>query len=259
VHGLTRNGRDFDALALRLSEQYRVICPDIVGRGDSEWLHDGALYTYAQYVADMTALIARADVDAVDWLGTSMGGLIGMILAAQTDTPVRRLVLNDVGPFVPQAALERLASYVGICTRFDSFVDAERYLREVHAPFGALTDTQWRALAERSVSGSAETGYAARYDPEIGTALRAGLAGDVDLWATWDLITCPVLVLRGSQSDLLLSQTAAEMTVRGPRAEVVEIKGCGHAPALLDEAQMNVVAEWLDGRDAERRRPRAVG
>jgi pimeloyl-ACP methyl ester carboxylesterase len=245
VHGLTRNGQDFDVLAERLAPGYRVVCPDVVGRGDSEWLSDATLYTYAQYVADMTALVARLDVEEVDWLGTSMGGLIGMTIAAQAGTPIRRLVLNDVGPFIPQSALARLASYVGVRARFETLAEAEAYLREVHAPFGALTDGQWRDFAERSVSGSPDAGYMARYDPEIGTALRNAPEGDLDIWAVWDQITCPVLVLRGERSDLLPRETAAEMATRGPGATVIEIAGCGHAPALLDDGQLDVIEEWL--------------
>jgi pimeloyl-ACP methyl ester carboxylesterase len=259
VHGLTRNARDFDALAQQLSARYRVVCPDVVGRGDSAWLGDPGQYTYAQYLSDMTALLARLDIDEVDWLGTSMGGLIGMMLAAQPGTPIRRLVLNDTGPFIPQAALERLAAYVGTHPQFETFEEAEAHLRHVHAPFGALSDEQWRELTERSVTGSSDIGYSSRYDPEIGTALRQAPPGDVDLWAVWEQVQCPALVLRGEQSDLLLRETAAAMATRGPCATVVQVARCGHAPALLDAEQIAVIADWLDGDQPPRGRFGAVG
>ncbi len=148
VHGLTRNGRDFDDLASRLAENRRVVCPDVVGRGVSDWLPDPAQYQTPQYVSDMAALIARMDVGWVDWVGTSMGGLIGMALASQAGTPIRRLVLNDVGPFIPKSALERIAEYCGKAKPFADIDALEHYLRQVHAPFGPLADPQWRHLAE---------------------------------------------------------------------------------------------------------------
>lgn len=245
VHGLTRNGRDFDRLAARLAGAgHRAVCPDVVGRGESDWLAEASGYGYPQYLADMTVLLARLDVEAVDWVGTSMGGLIGMMLAAQPGTPIRRLVVNDVGPFIPKAALERIAGYVGADPRFADLAEAEAYLRRVHAPFGALAEAEWRRLAETSVEAH-EGGIRLRYDPKIGEALRQGALEDVDLWDVWDRIACPALVLRGADSDLLSAETAAEMTRRGPRTRLVEIPGCGHAPALLDDSQITLVADWL--------------
>ncbi len=249
VHGLTRNSRDFDTLAASLAEAgCRVVCPDVVGRGDSGWLADPAGYGLPQYLADMTVLLARLEVEAVDWVGTSMGGLIGMMMAAQPGTPLRRLVLNDVGPFLPKAALERIAGYVGHDPRFADLAAAEAYVRDVHSGFGALADHQWRHLAESSVvtvASGAAGALRLRYDPGIGAGFRARPAEDVDLWATWDRITVPSLVLRGADSGLLLPETAAEMTRRGPRAELAEIAGCGHAPALMDASQIGLVRDWL--------------
>ena len=245
VHGLTRNGRDFDALAAELSKSRRVVCPDVVGRGGSDWLPDPGQYQTPQYVADMAVLIARMDVRWVDWIGTSMGGLIGMALAAMPKSPVRRLVLNDVGPFVPKAALRRIAGYCGKAPPFDDLDAAEAYLRDVHAPFGKLTDDQWRHLAAHGVR-EADGGLALAYDPGIAQPLAAPDAlADIDLWPVWDAIRCPVLVLRGESSDLLSEATAAEMAARGPQATVVEIAGCGHAPALMDEEQIAVIEDWL--------------
>ena len=248
VHGLTRNGRDFDALAAALAAAARVVCPDVVGRGDSGWLTDSAGYAYAQYLDDMTALIARLDTDRVDWIGTSMGGLIGMFMAAKPNTPVRRLILNDVGPFIPKAALQRIADYVGTDRTFADVAEVDAHLRSVHATFGNLSDSQWRHLAEHSVRPVDDGRLALHYDPAIADAFRTGPVeeiGDLDLWPVWDAITCPVLVLRGAESDLLLAETAAEMATRGPRAEVVEIAGCGHAPMLMDESQIAVIRDWL--------------
>jgi len=246
VHGLTRNGRDFDRLAASLSGR-RVVCPDVVGRGRSDWI-DPAGYGYPQYLADMTALVARLGVDELDWVGTSMGGLIGMMLAAQPNSPVRRLVLNDIGPFVPKAGLERLAGYVGADPSFADLGEVEAYLRRVHAPFGPLADADWRHLAEHGHRRCSDGRLRLHYDPAIGKPFRDGTLADVDLWQLWDRIACPVLVLRGARSDLLLPATAAEMARRGPLARVVELPGIGHAPVLMSADQIAIVADWLAGR-----------
>lgn len=245
IHGLARNARDFDVLAAALAAAgRRVICVDVVGRGDSGWLRDPLDYGYPQYLADTVALIARLDCREVDIVGTSMGGLIGMMLAAQPDNPLRRLVLNDVGPFIPKAALLRILDYVGKDPRFADLAAAEAYHRKIYRGFGALSDAQWRQLTEASLRRDGE-GWRLHYDPRIAQPLRAGEPADVDLWALWDLVASPVLVLRGATSDLLLPETAAEMARRGPRAEVIEVPGCGHAPALLEPAQTRPVCEWL--------------
>ncbi len=246
VHGLTRNARDFDVLAAALAGQgWRVVCADVVGRGRSAWLADPAGYDYQQYLADVNALLARIGAERVDWLGTSMGGLIGMMLAATPGNPVGRLVINDVGPFIPKAALQRIAGYLTARPpRFASLDEAEAHLREIHAPFGDLSDAQWRHLAEHSVV-AAEGGFAFRYDPEIRRPFVGQPVDDVLLWPVWDAVSCPTLVLRGADSDLLLPETAAEMTRRGPEAALVEIPGCGHAPALMAPDQIAVVRDFL--------------
>ncbi|RMD64758.1 MAG: alpha/beta hydrolase [Alphaproteobacteria bacterium] len=246
VHGLTRTGRDFDLLAADLAAAgLRVVCPDVVGRGMSDWLVDPAAYGYPQYMADMTVLIARTGAEVIDWVGTSMGGLIGMMLAAQPDTPIRRLVLNDVGPFIPAAALARIADYVGGDPRFDDMAAAESYIRKVHASFGPLRDAHWRHLTATSIRTAEDGSLRLHYDPAIARPFRDRAPEDVDLWTVWDAIRCPVLVLRGAESDLLRPDTAAEMTRRGPRARVVEIPDAGHAPALMDRGQIAVVRDWL--------------
>jgi len=247
VHGLTRNSRDFDVLARDLAERLnaRVVCPDVVGRGRSGRLLNPSNYGYPQYLADMAALIARLDVETVDWVGTSMGGLIGMLLAAQPNTPISRLVINDVGPFVPKAALERIGSYVGLNQRFEDLPGLEAWMRETYAGFGQLSDEQWAAMARHGHWPHPEGGYTLAYDTGIAEPFRAAPIGDVDLWPVWGMIRCPTLVIRGGLSDLLLAETAERMTREGPKARLVEIPGVGHAPGLMDGAQVTLVRDFL--------------
>ncbi len=245
VHGLTRNARDFDPLAAALSDRWRVACADIAGRGQSDWLPVASAYNYPQYCADMTVLIARLGTETVDWVGTSMGGLIGMMMAAHPNTPVRRLVLNDVGPFIAKAALQRIATYVGQRPHFKSPSALEAYLRQVYAPFGKLTDEDWRSMAEHSQRAAPDGGILLHHDPKIAENAQAGAGQDIDLWALWDKIACPVLLIRGAQSDLLSRSTAEEMTLRGPRARLVEIADAGHAPALRSAEQIALIRDFL--------------
>jgi len=246
VHGLTRCARDFDALAQSLAERYRVVCPDMPGRGYSDWLKNPAEYSMPTYVNDIVTLIARLDVDSVHWVGTSMGGLIGMALAAQPDTPVSRMVLNEAGPLVRAESLERIAKYVGRAPAFASFSDAERYVRQVSAPFGPHNDLEWRFLTEHVMRQQADGSYVVHYDPRIAEAFNATQAHeDIDLWGLWDGIECPTLVMRGELSDLLDRETVAGMRARGPRAEAVEIAGVGHAPTLMKPDQIAIVREFL--------------
>jgi len=247
VHGLTRNGRDFDYLAAALEADYRVICPDVVGRGRSEWLTHKADYGYPLYLADMTALLARSGAEQLDWVGTSMGGLIGMFLAAQPGTPIRKLVMNDVGPYMPKLGLERIAAYVGKPMRFGNLAEMERYLRVIAAPFGPLSDDQWRHLTVHSTRQLENHEYTFAYDPGIAEPFKAAEIQDIDLWTVWDTVRCPVLVLRGTESDVLTHADAEAMSQRGPRARLVEFTGIGHAPALMAEAQISVVRDWLLG------------
>ena len=251
VHGLSRNGRDFDVLAQALAADYRVICPDIVGRGRSDWLRDAANYGIAQYVADMIVLIARLNVDSVAWLGTSMGGLIGMVLASLEGTPISRLLLNDVGPVIAAESIKRIGDYIGRTPRFESFADAEQYIRRVSAPFGRLTDEQWRHLTESSVRQRADGGFELRFDA-AGIAesfRRATTAGEIDLWPIYERIACPTLVVRGAESDLLSRETAQAMAGRGPRPQLVEVPGVGHAPMFMDEAQIAIARRFFAGND----------
>lgn len=246
AHGLTRVGRDFDFLAQRLSAHYRVVCPDVVGRGRSDWLPDAAGYGVPQYVGDMVTLIARLGVERVHWFGTSMGGLIGMALAALPDTPVTRMVLNDVGPVVTAVSLRRIAEYVGKAPKFASLDEAERYVRTVSAPFGPLTDAQWRHLTVHSTRPRPDGGFEMGYDPDIGKPLAAmQFLGDIELWNLYDAVRCPTLCVRGAESDLITRDTLAQMAERGPKARTLEIPGVGHAPMFMDIAQTAPVEQFL--------------
>jgi len=246
VHGLSRNGRDFDDLARAMRQDYRVICPDVVGRGRSDWLSDPAGYDVAQYVADMMILIARLDVQSVHWLGTSMGGLIGMALASLDKTPVTRLLLNDVGPVISAESIRRIGDYIGRAPTFDTFAEAEKYIRLVSAPFGALSDAQWRSLTESNLRPCADGRFEMCYDPAIAESFRrATSAGEIDLWPIYERIKCPTLVVRGERSDLLTSETVHAMSVCGPRATIVEVPGVGHAPMFMDKAQIAIVQDFF--------------
>jgi pimeloyl-ACP methyl ester carboxylesterase len=246
VHGLTRTSRDFDELARTLSSQFRIVCPDVAGRGDSERLADPKLYTWAQYVADMVTLIARLDVEAVNWLGTSMGGFIGMALAAQPGSPVKKLVLNDAAPVIGKTALERIGSYVGAAPSFASLEEAEKYVRGISAPFGPHSDAQWRFLAETWVRRHEDGSFRPHYDTRIAEIYRATMPEkDLELWHLYDAVRCPTLLVRGEHSDVVSRQTAAEMARRGPRAKVAEVRGVGHAPTLLQPEQIAIVRDFL--------------
>ncbi|MCB1776208.1 MAG: alpha/beta hydrolase [Candidatus Competibacteraceae bacterium] len=245
VHGLTRTGRDFDFLAATLEQEYRVLCPDVVGRGQSDWLADKADYTYPLYVNDMAMLLARIDAEQVDFVGTSMGGLIGLFLASHVGTPIRKLVINDIGPRIPAAGLERIAEYVGQMIVFESIDKMERFLRTIAATFGNLTDEQWRHMTVHGARQLEDGRYALAYDPDIAVNFKMLDLKDIDLWPLWDAVSCPTLVLRGEYSDILDHADAVAMTERGPRAKLIEFPGMGHAPALMADDQIAVVRDWL--------------
>ncbi len=246
AHGLSRNARDFDDLARALCADYRVICPDVVGRGQSDWLNDPGNYGIRQYVADMIVLLARLDVETVHWLGTSMGGLIGMVLASLDGTSIDRLLLNDVGPVISPESIKRIGDYIGRAPRFDSLADAEQYIRLVSAPFGPLSDAQWRHLTSTSVRQAPDGRLEMRYDPAIAESfVRDAALGEAGLWPIYDRIRCPTLVLRGATSDLLGVDTVRAMAARGPRPQVVEVAGVGHAPMFMDAVQIGLVRDFL--------------
>ena len=244
VHGLTRNGRDFDYFASRLSDAYRVVCPDVVGRGRSDWLRDPGDYSYPVYCADMATLMASLHAETVDWVGTSMGGIIGMILSGMEGSPVRKLVLNDVGCHIPRASIERIGQYVGAEPTFGSFEEIEAAIRAV-SPFGDLTDEQWRHITLHAAKEE-EGRWRFRYDPGIGRNFHAAPPADIDLRPYWRRVRGPVFILRGESSDLLLAETLAEMLER-PRTEAHVVPRTGHCPMLMDDTQVVAVRRFLLG------------
>ena len=253
VHGLTRQGRDFDTLAQDLAPDYRVVCPDVVGRGQSGRLADPMAYGIPTYVADVVTLVARLDVEQVDWLGTSMGGLIGIALAALPGTPIRRLVLNDVGPVVEPEFVQRLGSYLGVPVFWRTEEEAAAALLAISAGFGPHTPEQWLALTRPQLVADVQDGVAGfkpRYDPAIAVPVRAmtsaiAAAGQAMLWQMYDRIAAPTLLLRGADSDMLSPTTALAMAARGPRPQVHEFAGVGHAPTLVQPDQRAVVRGFL--------------
>jgi pimeloyl-ACP methyl ester carboxylesterase len=257
VHGLTRNCRDFDFLAEALEADCRVICVDVVGRGQSDWLVSEAGYdNYLLYLSDAIELLKHiralggADIQ-LDWVGVSMGGLIGMALATQPvlpltlPVPVRRLVISDIGPLIPVTALARIGQYLGRDPRFNSLEEFEVYLKKISNPFGPLTEPQWHHLAIHSVREFDDGTYGFRYDPRIAESFKRHLTKDIDLWEQWDKLHIPTLVLRGMESDLLSAKTAMEMKVRGNRTQIIELSGIGHAPMLISEDQIKIVNDFL--------------
>lgn len=251
VHGLTRCGRDFDALAKAFADDYRVVCPDVVGRGQSSWLTNPAGYVVPQYVADMVTLIARLGVASVDWFGTSMGGLIGMGLAGLPDTPIRNMLLNDVGPHIDAPALERIGKYVGIPKRFASIEEGAAYLWSISSAFGAHTREEWRALCEPLLKAEGD-GYVLRYDPSIGAAFsaipaEAIAAGEAMLWASLAAFPGRTLIVRGETSDLLSRATLEQMLAHAQHARAVEIAGVGHAPTFVHADQIEIARRFFEG------------
>ena len=249
AHGLARQGRDFDTLAQALCQHYRVVCPDVVGRGRSDWLADPAGYQIPAYVADMVTLLARLRADELHWVGTSMGGLIGLGLAALPDSPIRKLVLNDVGPTLEAAALQRIGAYLGQPLRWASVDEAADYLLGISAGFGPHSREQWLALTRPMLKPDGD-GFKLHYDPAIAAPLRVvtpemAKAGEAMLWASYDALRCPTLLLRGADSDLLSSATAQAMTQRGPKARLHEFAGVGHAPTLIAPGQIDALREFL--------------
>lgn len=262
VHGYSRNGRDFDALAAYLESRGRhVFCPDVPGRGDSDWFVNPQYYNLNQYANDMAALIARTQYQQVDWIGTSMGGLIGLMLAAQPNSPIRLLVMNDVGPQVPVFGLKKL-NLSSRQYQFDNFEKAKHYFQTQCAEFGQLTDDQWQTFTEHSVRKTESNSYQSKLDPNVKNARSAwqfindfvhhphksleGLFYDIDLWSLWKKVQCPVLVIRGEKSDLLTPEIVRKMKRLHSSTDLYEKPNAGHAPALLDEVDHQSIHQWLD-------------
>jgi len=262
VHGLSRQGRDFDVLAqalcARAGDSLRVVCPDVAGRGQSDWLKDPMGYQIPNYAADMLVLLQQLKAGTLDWVGTSMGGLIGMALCGQPELPfkVRKLVLNDVGPALSWQALQRIGAYLGQPVRFASLEQAADAMWLISSSFGPHTREQWLALSRHMIKpiNDAQGGFSLHYDPAIAQVFGSAtpestLQGEALLWQLYDNIRARSLIVRGAQSDLLSVETAREMTQRGPRAQLVEFAGVGHAPTLVVPDQVQAVSDFLLGSD----------
>jgi pimeloyl-ACP methyl ester carboxylesterase len=245
-HGLARTGRDFDWIAAHLADRFHVICPDTAGRGLSEWSDDPD----ADYCLEVYAEQARGVVDAlgferIHWLGTSMGGALGIRVAATTlNGRIDKLIINDIGPTFPQGPFERIKQYIGTPPEFATMQEIESYIRTIYEPFGYHTDEQWRHMAETSSRRLPSGKLTTHYDPAVVRQMFAH-PNDYEQWEHYDTIECATLVLHGVDSDLLLPAIADEMAQRGPKAQVVDIEGCGHAPGLVQEPHIELVADWL--------------
>lgn len=250
VHGLTRNGRDFDYLARALAEEYCVICPDLPGRGKSDWLADTEKYNYDTYTSCLIKLMENVENPKAKWVGTSLGGILGMRIAAEYPERIEKLVLNDVGAVLPVAGLKRISDYVGLSMQFSDRDSAERNLREIYSEFGITEDKHWNHMLESSFNKLSNGEYQLAYDPGILDSVRnkskqLTIEEDVPLWDWWDNISCPILVLRGETSDILTEATAQEMLERNRHAELVTLPNIGHAPSLMDEQQIALIKAWL--------------
>ncbi len=254
VHGLTRTGRDFDPLARTLSRRFHVVCPDLPGRGASDWLPDAALYEPASYVQALSHLLAQLG-GPVMWIGTSLGGVCGMMVASSVGHAVSRLVLNDVGPSIPAAALRRIRDYMRTMPQFETLWALEQHIRTIHAPFGALSDAEWAHLAETSARQLPNGRWTQHYDPGIATPIRKQVPINLELWPWWDKINIPVLAIRGAESDLLLAPAFRRMALTG--AETVTVPGAGHAPALTDAPTIERILTFLSAGDAPKARAAA--
>lgn len=247
VHGLTRNSRDFDEIARALSERFRVVCLDVVGRGLSDWLKAPEGYDYATYASQLGCVLAHLNVKKVRWIGTSMGGILGMVLAATPNSPITQMVISDVGPVIPEQSLKRIAEYLGKAPNFSSLAEAEQYLRTVHSGFGQLEDRQWRHLAEHSTR--AEQGaLRLNYDPAISVGFGE-ITGDVNITPLWQQVSCPVLVLRGAESELLSAQVAEEMAQR-ENVRLVELPGVGHAPMMMSREEIRMIEDFFGAHNS---------
>lgn len=252
VHGLTRSSADFETMAQDLGKDLRVVAADMPGRGGSDWLTDSALYGVPTYVSACVALVARLNAGTLDWFGTSMGGLIGMALASLPGNPIRKLVLNDIGPTLDPAALLRIGDYIGQDLRFPTFEAAAGFVREVSLSFGEHSDEQWRKLAADVLREDGNGQWVRHYDMGLAEPFRSSTpetakADEAALWAAYDAIRCPTLLVRGANSDLLSPETARMMASRGPKATLVEIPDVGHAPTFIHDDQIAIARKFLIG------------
>lgn len=245
-HGLTRNRHDFDLLAEKLSSKRRVICFDLPGRGESDWLNNKMAYDYNQYTVDALMVIARSGAETVDWLGTSMGGLLGMALASLNNSPIRKLILNDVGPLVPKAALLRIADYVGQQPQVDTPAELKAYIKTIYAGFGELSDEQWQQMLQFGQRTLKNGKLTLNYDPDISVVFKSKPLEDIDLWPLWANIEQETLVIRGETSDLLQLATAEKMLSSKPNAKLINIPNTAHSPALMNDTDIAQIENWLD-------------
>jgi len=248
VHGYSGNARDFDALAAALAPDARVICIDVAGRGESGWLASPLEYHFGRFLTDIDALIAHLGVREIDWIGTSMGGLLGLLMAARSRSPVRSLVMNDIGAYVPLDGLARIARNLEAPDRFASLDEVEAYLRRTRSEWGEITDAQWKQMAIHATRAEGD-GYRMHYDPQIARLMhRVPLGSGLFFWGPWSQVSCPVLLMRGEDSRVLPHAVAASMvdSKRGTRLE--EIPGCGHAPSLMAESHIAIVREFMQWR-----------
>lgn len=246
VHGLTRNARDFDFFAQQLCGDYRVICPDVVGRGESDHITTSDSYNYLQYNSDMNAMIARLNVKDLNWIGTSMGGIIGMVLASLPQSPIKRLVVNDIGPEVSRDALMSIAEYIGKAGEFADLEAIVTHLKKIYPEFAPMSEADWQHMAKYSSRRTKSGTYRLKVDSRVGDQFRESISYfNVDMWETWEKITCPVLVLRGKDSTFLSSETAEKMLSCGPQTTLVEFDDTGHTPTLRNDEQVNVIKNWL--------------
>lgn len=245
MHGLTRNAHDFDYLARELSKDYRVICPDALGRGDSEYIGSTLMYNFSQYLSDMVALISRVGVPEVNWLGTSMGGILGMMLASLPKTPIKKLILNDVGMVIPSLAMTRIAAYARNDLGFQNLEEAKKYFKLIMSAFGIRDEEKWDHIVKWGTRQDENGIYKLAYDPAIGQAFVSVSANDIHLETYWHDVKCPILVIRGEDSDLLTSEIVSKMSILQPHMDVLEISGAGHAPGLMNEFEIESVRDWL--------------
>jgi pimeloyl-ACP methyl ester carboxylesterase len=245
VHGIARNAHDFAYLAETMSEHGRVICPDIAGRGASDWLKDKTRYVRDTYLSDLNQLLSTLDGQEITYLGSSMGGMLGMRLAAMPDTPIRRLVLIDIGPVMPGHRAARLGNVLGMDIKFDNLADVEACLRMTMGEIGPMPDANWHFMAESSVRRLADGRFGLAFDPGIAEPFKTWTPEDTEVWSLWDQIKCPVFVMRGERSRHLSADVLSEMQRRGPPVQFVQMPGCGHPPHLMTNAHIEPVRDWL--------------
>jgi pimeloyl-ACP methyl ester carboxylesterase len=246
VHGLARNACDFDYLANELANNYRVLTIDMPGRGKSDWLLDPSFYNYPTYQEIISILLGQLGIKHLYWVGTSMGGIIGMMVSAVLPGVISKLVLNDIGPFIPKESLQKIAKYVGIVPEFSNLEQAEKHLRMILSAFGIKKDEDWQYITKNSVMVKDDGKLTLAYDPAIASVFSAAKnINDFDIWSVWTLITSKVLILRGKNSVTFRSQTAEMMLKTKPQATLIEFDNVGHAPALMEEDQIKTICNWL--------------